>query len=165
MGKTAIEKKSIVVVSHFFSTNSIEVLFVLCTPICILWKRVAGCGIINYVHFRFPSISINLQVQIAENVFFEVIKIYSEVFKFNRVSNRFTNKLIVGSPKPAKLFETRVKTSFEDFINQRQNKPAEMIAKFFDSKLRTGYLIQFNIYLQISPLRNVRLKAKYFLAT
>ena len=28
--------------------------------------------------------------------------------------------------------------SFESFINQRQNKPAEMIAKFVDSKLRAG---------------------------
>ena len=28
--------------------------------------------------------------------------------------------------------------AFESFINQRQNKPAEMIAKFVDSKLRAG---------------------------
>jgi len=28
--------------------------------------------------------------------------------------------------------------SFEIFINQRQNKPAELIAKFIDAKLRAG---------------------------
>jgi len=33
---------------------------------------------------------------------------------------------------------TALKDSFESFINQRQNKPAEMIAKFVDSKLRAG---------------------------
>jgi len=35
-------------------------------------------------------------------------------------------------------FVTALKDSFEAFINQRQNKPAEMIAKFVDSKLRAG---------------------------
>jgi len=35
-------------------------------------------------------------------------------------------------------FSTAIKDSFESFINQRQNKPAEMIAKFVDSKLRAG---------------------------
>lgn len=28
--------------------------------------------------------------------------------------------------------------AFEQFINQRHNKPAELIAKFLDAKLRTG---------------------------
>ncbi len=31
-----------------------------------------------------------------------------------------------------------MKESFEAFINIRQNKPAEMIAKFVDSKLKSG---------------------------
>jgi len=31
-----------------------------------------------------------------------------------------------------------VKEAFEHFINQRQNKPAELIAKFIDSKLKSG---------------------------
>jgi len=35
-------------------------------------------------------------------------------------------------------FSTAIKDSFEAFINQRQNKPAEMIAKFVDTKLRAG---------------------------
>jgi len=35
-------------------------------------------------------------------------------------------------------FVTSLKDAFESFINQRQNKPAEMIAKFVDSKLRAG---------------------------
>lgn len=35
-------------------------------------------------------------------------------------------------------FVTALKDSFEAFINTRQNKPAEMIAKFVDSKLKAG---------------------------
>mmetsp|Transcript_26420 Transcript_26420/g.74343 ORF Transcript_26420/g.74343 Transcript_26420/m.74343 type:complete len:737 (+) Transcript_26420:341-2551(+) len=35
-------------------------------------------------------------------------------------------------------FVNALKDSFEQFINQRPNKPAELIAKFVDSKLRTG---------------------------
>jgi len=35
-------------------------------------------------------------------------------------------------------FITSMKESFESFINIRQNKPAELIAKFVDSKLRAG---------------------------
>ncbi|KAI8802568.1 Cullin [Cladochytrium replicatum] len=35
-------------------------------------------------------------------------------------------------------FANAVKESFEYFINQRQNKPAEMIAKFIDQLLRSG---------------------------
>jgi cullin-4 len=31
-----------------------------------------------------------------------------------------------------------MKEAFESFINIRQNKPAELIAKFVDSKLRAG---------------------------
>ncbi|XP_064638709.1 cullin-4A-like [Lineus longissimus] len=35
-------------------------------------------------------------------------------------------------------FKNAVKEAFEHFINQRQNKPAELIAKYVDSKLRAG---------------------------
>jgi len=35
-------------------------------------------------------------------------------------------------------FVFSMKDSFEHFINKRQNKPAELIAKFVDSKLKTG---------------------------
>ena len=35
-------------------------------------------------------------------------------------------------------FSQALKESFEHFINLRQNKPAELIAKFLDSKLRSG---------------------------
>ena len=37
------------------------------------------------------------------------------------------------------LFINGIREAFEYFINQRHNKPAEMIAQFFDAKLRTGY--------------------------
>ena len=35
-------------------------------------------------------------------------------------------------------FMNAMKESFEYFINQRQNKPAELIAKYVDSKLKAG---------------------------
>ncbi|KAK2183228.1 hypothetical protein NP493_319g02007 [Ridgeia piscesae] len=35
-------------------------------------------------------------------------------------------------------FINSMKESFEHYINQRQNKPAELIAKYVDSKLRAG---------------------------
>ena len=35
-------------------------------------------------------------------------------------------------------FIVAMKESFETFINVRQNKPAELIAKFVDTKLRAG---------------------------
>lgn len=37
------------------------------------------------------------------------------------------------------LFQNAVKDGFESFVNQRHNKPAELIAKYMDLKLRTGY--------------------------
>ena len=37
-----------------------------------------------------------------------------------------------------KQFIVSMKEAFESFINIRQNKPAELIAKFVDSKLRAG---------------------------
>mmetsp|Transcript_26924 Transcript_26924/g.58796 ORF Transcript_26924/g.58796 Transcript_26924/m.58796 type:complete len:739 (-) Transcript_26924:3390-5606(-) len=36
------------------------------------------------------------------------------------------------------VFANTLKEAFESFINQRQNKPAELIAKFIDTKLRAG---------------------------
>ena len=36
------------------------------------------------------------------------------------------------------IFQHAVRDAFEYFINQRQSKPAEMIAKYCDSKLRAG---------------------------
>ena len=35
-------------------------------------------------------------------------------------------------------FKYAVKDSFESFTNSRQNKPAELIAKFIDAKLKAG---------------------------
>ena len=35
-------------------------------------------------------------------------------------------------------FIVGMKEAFETFINRRQNKPAELIAKFVDSKLKAG---------------------------
>lgn len=35
-------------------------------------------------------------------------------------------------------FQQALKDAFEKFINQKENKPAELTAKFIDSKLRSG---------------------------
>jgi len=37
----------------------------------------------------------------------------------------------------AEAFANSLKEAFENFINQRQNKPAELIAKFIDAKVGT----------------------------
>lgn len=48
------------------------------------------------------------------------------------------DEVISVSFKRNPLFVNVMKESFENFINQRQNKPAEVIAKYVDSKLRVG---------------------------
>ena len=37
-----------------------------------------------------------------------------------------------------KMFEKALKEAFETFINGRQNRAAELVARFIDSQLRTG---------------------------
>ncbi|XP_013419680.1 cullin-4A [Lingula anatina] len=51
--------------------------------------------------------------------------------------DRIDNIVAVCFAKNEK-FVNAVKEAFETFINQRQNKPAEFIAKYVDSKLRAG---------------------------
>lgn len=41
-----------------------------------------------------------------------------------------------------RLAAKRPQDGFESFVNQRHNKPAEMIAKYMDLKLRTGYKVE-----------------------
>jgi len=48
-------------------------------------------------------------------------------------------KIISGSFQANEQYTNKIKIAFDTFINARPNKPAEMIAKYFDSKLRTGY--------------------------
>jgi len=46
--------------------------------------------------------------------------------------------VLEGSFHRNEAFGNSMKDAFEQFINQRHNKPAELIAKFLDAKLRTG---------------------------
>lgn len=39
------------------------------------------------------------------------------------------------------IFGKALRDAFETFINERHNKPAELIAKFIDTKLRSGYKV------------------------
>jgi len=48
------------------------------------------------------------------------------------------NNIVVTCFQNNEKYNNSLKESFENFINQRLNKPAEMIAKFVDSKLRAG---------------------------
>jgi len=48
------------------------------------------------------------------------------------------NNIVVTCFQNNEKYNNSLKESFENFINQRLNKPAEMIAKFIDSKLRAG---------------------------
>lgn len=57
-----------------------------------------------------------------------------ELLDFKAKLDRIVRGCFMNNDK----FAVALKDSFESFINQRQNKPAEMIAKFVDSKLRAG---------------------------
>lgn len=57
-----------------------------------------------------------------------------ELLDFKEKLDTIMNECFDGNEK----FIVTMKESFENFINRRQNKPAELIAKFVDSKLRAG---------------------------
>ena len=57
-----------------------------------------------------------------------------ELLDFKAKLDRIVSNCFMNNDK----FAVALKDSFESFINTRQNKPAEMIAKFVDSKLRAG---------------------------
>nr|CAG4635961.1 EOG090X01NX [Eubosmina coregoni] len=48
------------------------------------------------------------------------------------------DNIVVNCFGRSEKFVNSLKESFENFVNQRLNKPAELIAKFVDSKLRAG---------------------------
>ena len=58
-----------------------------------------------------------------------------DILSFKSLIDRTVAESFGGS----ELFVQAVREGFEYFVNQRHNKPAEMIAKYFDTKLRTGY--------------------------
>ncbi|XP_022660003.1 cullin-4B-like [Varroa jacobsoni] len=57
-----------------------------------------------------------------------------ELLEFKEQMDRVLTECYGGNDK----FGNSLKEAFETFINQRPNKPAELIAKFVDSKLRSG---------------------------
>eukprot|EP00049_Salpingoeca_infusionum_P022772 m.8687 g.8687 ORF g.8687 m.8687 type:complete len:722 (-) comp5384_c0_seq1:63-2228(-) len=58
-----------------------------------------------------------------------------ELLKFKAKTSAFVTKAFAADT----AFASAEKDAFNTFINRRANKPAEMIAKFLDTKLRTGY--------------------------
>lgn len=48
------------------------------------------------------------------------------------------DEVVVRALQRQEPFSNALKEAFESFINQRQNKPAELIAKFIDSQLKAG---------------------------
>ncbi|RUS21786.1 hypothetical protein BC937DRAFT_91460 [Endogone sp. FLAS-F59071] len=48
------------------------------------------------------------------------------------------DEILANSFRRNEQFTNTLKESFESFVNSRQNKPAELIAKYLDSKLRSG---------------------------
>ena len=49
-----------------------------------------------------------------------------------------TDSILAVCFRSQPAFKDAAREGFEHFVNQRANKPAEMIAKFVDSKLKTG---------------------------
>ncbi|CAF3396164.1 unnamed protein product [Rotaria sp. Silwood1] len=61
-------------------------------------------------------------------------KMVDELLEFKEKLDRFVHECFHNNEKFANI----LKDSFEYFINQRANKPAELIAKAVDARLRTG---------------------------
>ena len=61
-------------------------------------------------------------------------KMVDELLEFKEKLDRFLHECFHNNEK----FSNILKDSFEHFINQRSNKPAELIAKAMDARLRTG---------------------------
>jgi len=61
-------------------------------------------------------------------------KMVDELLEFKEKLDRFVHECFHNNEK----FSNVLKDSFEYFINQRSNKPAELIAKAVDARLRTG---------------------------
>ncbi|CAF4042405.1 unnamed protein product [Adineta steineri] len=61
-------------------------------------------------------------------------KMVDELLEFKEKLDRFLHECFHNNEK----FSNLLKDSFEHFINQRSNKPAELIAKAVDARLRTG---------------------------
>ncbi len=61
-------------------------------------------------------------------------KMVDELLEFKEKLDHFVHECFHNNEK----FSNILKDSFEHFINQRTNKPAELIAKAVDARLRTG---------------------------
>ena len=61
-------------------------------------------------------------------------KMVDELLEFKEKLDRFVQECFNNNEKFANI----LKDSFEHFINQRSNKPAELTAKAMDARLRTG---------------------------
>jgi cullin-4 len=61
-------------------------------------------------------------------------KMVDELLDFKEKLDQFVHECFHNNEK----FSNILKDSFEYFINQRSNKPAELIAKAVDARLRTG---------------------------
>eukprot|EP00041_Stephanoeca_diplocostata_P015979 m.310708 g.310708 ORF g.310708 m.310708 type:complete len:336 (-) comp20213_c0_seq1:397-1404(-) len=97
----------------------------------ILFKRVDGHGLLKdaftvYVMERGKDIV--LKPERDKFMVEDLLKLKKQL-----------DEVVTRSFQSSTEFDSAIKTTFEDFINKRPNKPAEMIAKFFDAKLRTGY--------------------------
>ena len=61
-------------------------------------------------------------------------KMVDELLEFKEKLDRYLHECFQNNEK----FSNMLKDSFEHFLNQRANKPAELIAKAVDARLRTG---------------------------
>ncbi len=61
-------------------------------------------------------------------------KMVDELLEFKEKLDHFLHECFHNNEK----FSNTLKDSFEHFINQRTNKPGELIAKAVDARLRTG---------------------------
>ncbi|RUP46330.1 hypothetical protein BC936DRAFT_147076 [Jimgerdemannia flammicorona] len=71
------------------------------------------------------------------------------------------DEILVDSFRRNEQFTNTLKESFESFVNSRQHKPAELLAKYLDSKLRSGN----KVLLRTKNWKQFWIGSLYFSAT
>ena len=99
-------------------------------------KSISRIFSLHYIFHKncFPESEKNSKkIEIKSFHFFTISRV-QELLDFKEKLDAIMEHCFGGNEQ----FIVSMKEAFESFINVRQNKPAELIAKFVDSKLRAG---------------------------
>jgi len=105
--------------------NSVSLMYELFVPLGSTAVNDLREAFGNYIKTRGKALVINSDKD---------EKMVDDLLEFKEKLDRFLHECFHNNEK----FSNILKDSFENFINQRANKPAELIAKAVDAKLRAG---------------------------